>query len=78
MSHLMLLGLSLENVGAIIMTAVGLGGLIFFHELGHFLACRVTGGPPRRLHVGRHRTHRDLRGSVSDTRQDLAGFERWR
>jgi regulator of sigma E protease len=28
---------------AILMTAIGVGGLIFFHELGHFLACRVTG-----------------------------------
>jgi regulator of sigma E protease len=27
----------------ILMTALGLGALIFIHELGHFLACRVTG-----------------------------------
>ncbi len=27
----------------ILMTALGLGALIFVHELGHFLACRVTG-----------------------------------
>ena len=25
------------------MVVIGLGGLVFFHELGHFLACVVTG-----------------------------------
>jgi regulator of sigma E protease len=33
---------ALDPVG-VIMTVVGLGGLIFFHELGHFVACRLTG-----------------------------------
>jgi regulator of sigma E protease len=27
----------------VVMTLVGLGALIFFHELGHFVACRLTG-----------------------------------
>jgi regulator of sigma E protease len=28
---------------AVAMVVIGLGGLIFFHELGHFIACRLTG-----------------------------------
>jgi len=37
---------------AVIMTVVGLGGLIFFHELGHFLACRVTGTRVEAFSIG--------------------------
>jgi regulator of sigma E protease len=36
----------------VLMTIVGLGGLIFFHELGHFLACRVTGTRVEAFSVG--------------------------
>jgi regulator of sigma E protease len=39
-SHLTILAL---NPVGVLMVLVGLGGLVFFHELGHFLACRVTG-----------------------------------
>lgn len=37
---------------AVVMTVVGLGGLIFFHELGHFLACRLTGTRVEAFSVG--------------------------
>jgi len=37
---------------AILMTIVGLGGLIFFHELGHFLACRLTGTRVEAFSIG--------------------------
>ena len=37
---------------AVIMTIVGLGGLIFFHELGHFLACRLTGTRVEAFSIG--------------------------
>lgn len=37
----MMLAASFEPLG-VVMTVIGLGGLIFFHELGHFLACRLT------------------------------------
>ncbi|MHC4224296.1 MAG: site-2 protease family protein, partial [Planctomycetota bacterium] len=40
MPHLMLAALHPMGV---VMTLVGLGALIFFHELGHFVACRLTG-----------------------------------
>jgi regulator of sigma E protease len=33
---------ALDPMG-VVMTFVGLGALIFFHELGHFVACRLTG-----------------------------------
>lgn len=36
----------------VLMTVVGLGGLIFFHELGHFLACRLTGTRVEAFSVG--------------------------
>jgi RIP metalloprotease RseP len=36
----------------VVMTVVGLGGLIFFHELGHFLACRLTGTRVEAFSVG--------------------------
>lgn len=44
MSHLISPGslLAAVDVGGVVMTAIGLGALIFFHELGHFLACRLT------------------------------------
>ena len=35
-----------------VMTVVGLGGLIFFHELGHFVACRLTGTRVEAFAVG--------------------------
>jgi len=38
--------------GALVMTIVGLGALIFFHELGHFLACRVTGTRVEAFSIG--------------------------
>ncbi|MHC4134696.1 MAG: site-2 protease family protein [Planctomycetota bacterium] len=37
---------------AVIMTIVGLGGLIFFHELGHFIACRLTGTRVEAFSIG--------------------------
>jgi len=37
---------------AVVMTIVGLGGLIFFHELGHFIACRLTGTRVEAFSVG--------------------------
>jgi len=37
---------------AVLMTIVGLGGLIFFHELGHFIACRLTGTRVEAFSVG--------------------------
>ncbi len=40
MPHLMFA--AIDPIG-IIMVVIGLGGLIFFHELGHVLACVVTG-----------------------------------
>jgi len=40
-----------EPLGAL-MTIVGLGGLIFFHELGHFLACRLTGTRVEAFSIG--------------------------
>jgi len=48
-SHLMFAALDPIPV---IMTIVGLGGLIFFHELGHFLACRVTGTRVEAFSIG--------------------------
>jgi regulator of sigma E protease len=36
----------------VLMTIVGLGGLIFFHELGHFLACRLTGTRVEAFSIG--------------------------
>ena len=52
MSHLMFLALTAEGVLGGVMTAIGLGGLIFFHELGHFLACRVTGTRVEAFSIG--------------------------
>jgi len=37
---------------AVVMTIVGLGGLIFFHELGHFVACRLTGTRVEAFSIG--------------------------
>ncbi len=37
---------------AVVMTIVGLGGLIFFHELGHFIACRLTGTRVEAFSIG--------------------------
>ncbi len=37
---------------ATLMVIVGLGGLIFFHELGHFLACRLTGTRVETFSIG--------------------------
>ncbi len=42
---------ALDPLG-VIMTIVGLGGLIFFHELGHFLACRLTGTRVEAFSIG--------------------------
>jgi len=42
---------ALDPLG-IIMTIIGLGGLIFFHELGHFLACRLTGTRVEAFSIG--------------------------
>ncbi len=36
----------------VIMTILGLGFLIFFHELGHFIACRLTGTRVETFAVG--------------------------
>jgi len=36
----------------ILMTVIGLGGLIFIHELGHFLACIVTGTRVETFSIG--------------------------
>jgi regulator of sigma E protease len=36
----------------VIMTVIGLGALIFFHELGHFLACRATGTRVEAFSIG--------------------------
>jgi len=47
--QLTLLALALDGV---IMTIVGIGALIFFHELGHFLACRLTGTRVEAFSVG--------------------------
>jgi regulator of sigma E protease len=44
--------LALADPITVVMTVVGLGGLIFFHELGHFLACRVTGTRVETFSVG--------------------------
>ncbi|MDH3591203.1 MAG: RIP metalloprotease RseP [Planctomycetota bacterium] len=49
MSHLILA--ALDPLG-VIMTVIGLGALIFFHELGHFLACRLTGTRVEAFSVG--------------------------
>ena len=49
MAHVMLAAL---DPLAILMTIVGLGGLIFFHELGHFLACRLTGTRVEAFSIG--------------------------
>ncbi len=49
MAHVMLAAL---DPIAILMTIVGLGGLIFFHELGHFLACRLTGTRVEAFSIG--------------------------
>ncbi|MEM8884214.1 MAG: RIP metalloprotease RseP [Planctomycetota bacterium] len=48
MSHLMLAA----GAFGVIMTVVGLGALIFVHELGHFLACRVTGTRVEAFSIG--------------------------
>ena len=40
------------NVSGILMTAIGLGLLIFIHELGHYLACRVTGTRVEAFSIG--------------------------
>lgn len=37
---------------AVVMTIIGLGGLIFFHELGHFVACRLTGTRVEAFSIG--------------------------
>jgi regulator of sigma E protease len=37
---------------AVVMTIIGLGGLIFFHELGHFIACRLTGTRVEAFSIG--------------------------
>ncbi|MGQ0614275.1 MAG: RIP metalloprotease RseP [Planctomycetaceae bacterium] len=37
---------------AALMVLLGLGGLIFFHELGHFIACRLTGTRVEAFSVG--------------------------
>ncbi|MCK6461812.1 MAG: RIP metalloprotease RseP [Planctomycetes bacterium] len=49
MAHVMLA--AFDPLG-VLMTVVGLGGLIFFHELGHFLACRLTGTRVEAFSVG--------------------------
>ncbi len=49
MLHLMLLGLGVQGI---VMTAIGLGALIFFHELGHFIACRLTGTRVEAFSIG--------------------------
>jgi len=46
--HLML---AVDVLGAV-MVAVGFGGLIFIHELGHYLACRVTGTRVEAFSIG--------------------------
>src|SRR5918996_3786706 len=33
-------------------STLGLAGLVFIHELGHFLVARATGMSPRRFYVG--------------------------
>jgi regulator of sigma E protease len=43
--------LALEPLGAV-MVAIGFGGLIFIHELGHYLACRVTGTRVEAFSIG--------------------------
>jgi len=48
-AHLMLAAFDPFGV---LMTVVGLGGLIFFHELGHFLACRLTGTRVEAFSIG--------------------------
>ncbi|MHC4449763.1 MAG: RIP metalloprotease RseP [Planctomycetota bacterium] len=48
MSHLML---AVDYLG-LLMVAIGFGGLIFIHELGHFLACRVTGTRVEAFSIG--------------------------
>ncbi len=42
---------ALDPLG-VIMTVIGLGALIFFHELGHFLACRLTGTRVEAFSIG--------------------------
>jgi regulator of sigma E protease len=42
---------ALDPLG-VAMTVVGLGGLIFFHELGHFIACRLTGTRVEAFSIG--------------------------
>ena len=42
---------ALDPLG-VIMTILGLGFLIFFHELGHFIACRLTGTRVEAFSVG--------------------------
>ncbi|HEX5136829.1 MAG TPA: RIP metalloprotease RseP [Planctomycetota bacterium] len=49
MAHLMLA--AFDPLG-VLMTIIGLGGLIFFHELGHFLACRLTGTRVEAFSIG--------------------------
>ncbi|MHC4959883.1 MAG: RIP metalloprotease RseP [Planctomycetota bacterium] len=49
MPHLILAAL---DPAGVIMTVIGLGALIFFHELGHFLACRATGTRVEAFSIG--------------------------
>lgn len=49
MPHLIL---AQVNPVGIVMTILGLGGLVFFHELGHFLACRLTGTRVETFSIG--------------------------
>ncbi len=37
---------------AALMVLIGIGGLVFFHELGHFVACRLTGTRVEAFSVG--------------------------
>ena len=49
MQDLTLLAVSTTGV---LWTVIGLGGLIFFHELGHFVACRLTGTRVEAFSIG--------------------------
>lgn len=40
------------DAAGVVMTVIGLGALIFFHELGHFLACRLTGTRVEAFSIG--------------------------
>jgi regulator of sigma E protease len=40
------------DAAGVVMTVIGLGALIFFHELGHFLACRWTGTRVEAFSIG--------------------------